>query len=130
MFSQNDLEVIGGGVIFGGALFFISGVFSLSSEFLITANLLFLIGLNMSMGPKQFFKFLFKKDKLKGSICFLLGIVLIFLKQALFGIICEAIGIYFLFGGFMPIIFTLLGKLPILGHLIPSSLKSKGENLD
>ena len=128
--KMNDLEVIGAGVVGGGFLFFILGIFSFSSEFLITANLLFLIGLNMLMGPKSFLSFLIKKDKLKGTIVFLVGIILIFCKQALFGIISEAIGAYWLFGGFLPMLFTLLSKIPILGLIIPSSLKSKGENLD
>ena len=126
---MNDLEVIGSGVIGGGFLFFILGLFSFSSEFLITANLLFIIGLNLSMGPKPFFSFLIRKDNLKGTVVFFIGIVLVFLKQAVLGIICEGIGAYFLFGGFLPMIFSLLGRIPGLGLLIPTTLK-KRETLD
>ena len=127
---MNDLEVIGSGVIGGGFLFFILGIFSFSSEFLITANLLFLIGLNLLMTPRNFINFLIRKEKLKGTVAFFIGIILIFLKQAILGIIGELVGAYWLFGGFLPMLFTVLSKIPVLGLLIPASLRRKGENLD
>ena len=127
---MNDIEFIGSGVIVGGLVFFIIGIFSFSSEFRVTANLLFLIGLNMLMGPKPFFSFLIKKDKLKGTITFIVGIVLTFMKHALFGIISEIVGAYWLFGGFLSMILGVIGKIPIIGALIPSGIKGKSENLD
>ncbi|EAX93838.1 Got1-like family protein [Trichomonas vaginalis G3] len=125
---MNDLEVIGGGVIFGGVIFFLLGIFSMSTEFLITANILILLGLNLYMHVKQFFTFLIQKDKLKGTIAFFAGIALVFLKHPVFGIIAELVGTYWLFGGFLPALLALLSRVPVLSMILPKSF-GKNETL-
>lgn len=130
---MNDIEFIGAGVITFGAIFFVLGLFSFSKQFLATANLLFIIGLNMSMGPKSFFDFLGQKGKLKGTATFFLGIIIIFFKftmATLIGVILELVGAYWLFGGFLPLITSMIAKIPVIGMVIPSKWKHGSESLD
>lgn len=121
---MNDFEAIGGGVLIGGGVFFILGIFTMNSEFMVTANILIIIGLNIVMNVKKFFQFLIQKDKIKGTVAFFAGIVLVFLKYAIFGIIAELVGAYWLFGGFIPMLFSLLSKVPILSLIIPKKSES------
>jgi hypothetical protein len=126
---MNDVQAIGCGVTGFGAAFFIIAVFRLfNRRFLITADVLLLIGINLMMHPRAFFAHLIQKAKLKGTIAFAAGIVLVCLRLAFVGAICELVGVYWLFGGFLPLFFSLVSKLPIIGFLIPSSLKK--EDLD
>jgi len=126
---MNDFEVIGLGLVGFGVLFFLLGIFSLSRDFLVTGNLLILIGVSLYMTIQKFLRFLIQKDKIKGSISFILGLILVFVKIPIPGIICELVGSYWLFGGFIPILLSLLSKIPIVSLLIPSSFKAKNDQL-
>jgi hypothetical protein len=123
---MNDVQVIGSGITVGGVVFLLLGIFSLlNRRFLVTANVLLLIGLLLMYGLGSFLRFLFQKDKLKGTLAFVLGIVFVFVKWSLAGVVCEVVGCYWLFGGFLPLLFSLLSRIPIMGALIPSSLKKQ-----
>jgi hypothetical protein len=126
---MNDLQTIGCGVTASGALFFLIALLRLfNRRFLITGDVLLLIGICLIMHPTTFFALLIQRDKLKGTLAFTAGIILICLKLAFPGAICEVVGVYWLFGGFLPLFFSLLSKLPVIGSLVPSSLKK--EDLD
>ena len=121
---MNDLQVIGCGVTGSGAIFLILGIFTLlKRRFLVTANALLIIGIPMMMGGKRFVRFLFQRERMRGTVAFFLGIVLVFAKLSLPGILCELVGCYWLFGGFLPMFFSLLSKIPVVGMFVPSSMK-------
>jgi maltodextrin utilization protein YvdJ len=100
------------------------GVFTgLNRRFLVTADILLLLGLLLALGFRQFFGYLFSRGRFKGTIAFLAGAALIVIKLGLPGVICEILGLYWLFGGFIPIILSLLSRIPVIGRLFPSQAK-------
>ncbi len=73
-------------------------------------------------------KFFFRKEKLRGTTCFILGMILVLFKWSISGIFIEFFGILNLFGNFFPIIFTFLKRLPIIGDLLNSKFMTKITN--
>ena len=59
---------------------------------------MFLSGITLIIGPQKTFYFFARKQKLRGTVCFLGGIILVFLKWPLIGVIVEPIGFLNLFG--------------------------------
>ena len=62
------------------------------------AKMLFLSGLTLIIGPKKTFDFFARKQKLRGTACFIGGILLVFMKYAFIGMIVEIFGFLNLFG--------------------------------
>jgi hypothetical protein len=121
---MSELEAIGRGLTGFGAGFFVLGIFTfINRKFLVTSNILLLLGLLLALGFRQFFGYLFSRERLKGTAAFLTGAALIVFKLGLVGLICEIVGLYWLIGGFIPVIFSLLSRIPLLGRLIPSQQK-------
>ena len=63
-----------------------------------TIQLLFLSGITLIIGPQKTFYFFARKQKLRGTLCFFGGILLVFFKWPFFGVIVETIGFLNLFG--------------------------------
>ena len=61
-------------------------------------QILFLSGLTLIIGPHKTFYFFARKQKLRGTICFFGGILLVFFKWPFVGIIVETFGFLNLFG--------------------------------
>jgi maltodextrin utilization protein YvdJ len=121
---MSELEAIGRGLTAFGAAFFVLGIFIfINRKLLVTADILILLGLVLALGFRQFFGYLFSRERLKGTTAFLAGAALIVLRLGLPGVICEIVGLYWLFGGFIPIIFSLLSRIPIIGWFFPSQPK-------
>ena len=59
-----------------------------------------------------------RKHKLRGTLCFLGGIVLIFLKWPVVGISVELFGFINLFGDFFPVVLGFLRQLPFIGPVL------------
>lgn len=94
------------------------------------ANMLILAGIVILMTPMGFYKFIAQRGRGQGTIAFFLGIILVLCKLPLPGIICEATGAYWLFGGFWPMLLSLVTKLPKIGKaLLPFISKLKGDDL-
>jgi len=66
------------------------------------------------MGPKKTFSFFARKEKLRGTACFLLGVGLILAKYPLIGFCIELYGILNLFGDLFGIIIGFLGSVPVV----------------
>jgi len=81
-------------------------------------QVLFLCGLTLIIGPQKTFYFFARKQKLRGTLCFLGGIALVFLKWPFIGVIVETFGFLNLFGDFFPVILTFLRQLPFVGTLL------------
>ena len=62
------------------------------------AQILFLGGLFLIIGPQKTFYFFARKNKLRGTACFLGGILLVFFKWPAIGVMVEMFGFLNLFG--------------------------------
>jgi hypothetical protein len=114
-----DMQKIGVGLTSFGALFMLLGVMLLfDGALLALGNILFLGGLFLIIGPQKTFSFFTRRNKLRGTTCFLGGILLVFLKWPTIGVLVEMFGFLNLFGDFFPVILTFLRQLPFIGHFL------------
>jgi hypothetical protein len=81
-------------------------------------QLLFISGLTLIIGPQKTLAFFARKHKLRGTICFLGGVVMIFLKWPVIGICVEVFGFINLFGDFFPVVLGFLRSLPFIGPVL------------
>ncbi|KAI7904183.1 vesicle transport protein [Cokeromyces recurvatus] len=88
-------------------------------------NILFLCGITTIIGPKSTFIFFSRKEKLKGTVCFLGGIFLVISKYPILGFIVEIFGFLNLFGDFFPVVFGFLKRLPIIGPILSHPILQK-----
>ncbi|KAI6000649.1 vesicle transport protein [Pisolithus albus] len=115
----SDTQKIGVALTTFGSLFMMLGVMLFfDGALLALGNLLFLSGLTLIIGPQKTFYFFARKQKLRGTICFLGGISLVFLKYPFIGMIVETFGFLNLFGDFFPVVLTFLRQLPFIGTLL------------
>ncbi|TFY77568.1 hypothetical protein EWM64_g6448 [Hericium alpestre] len=114
-----DMQKIGVALTTFGGLFMALGVILFfDGALLALGNLLFVSGLFLIIGPQKTFYFFARKQKLRGTACFLGGILLVFLKWPFFGVVLETFGFLNLFGDFFPVILTFLRQLPFVGQLL------------
>jgi hypothetical protein len=91
-------------LFFDAALLALGNVCSSSLRFLsphshqVLTQMLFLSGLTLIIGPQKTFYFFARKQKLRGTACFIGGILLVFMKYAFIGMIVEIFGFLNLFG--------------------------------
>jgi len=81
-------------------------------------NILFLSGITLIISPQKTFYFFARKQKLRGTLCFFGGILLVFFKWPFFGVIVETFGLLNLFGDFFPTILMFLRQLPVIGRVL------------
>jgi len=74
--------------------------------------------LTLLIGARQTVVFFGRKAKVRGTICFFLGIILVLCKYAIIGMILEIFGILNLFGNFFPIILSMMKNLPVIGNIL------------
>ena len=84
--------------------------------------MLFIIGITLIIGPQRTIAFFSRATKLRGTICFILGILLILLKYAFIGFILESFGILGLFGDFFGTIVQFLRSIPYIGDVLSHPL--------
>lgn len=72
----------------------------------------------MIIGVQKTGKFFFQKRKVKGTACFLGGVVLVFAGWAFFGLLIEAFGFLNLFGDFFPVVLAFLRNMPVIGTFL------------
>ncbi|KAF8494656.1 Got1-domain-containing protein [Russula emetica] len=114
-----DMQKIGVGLTSFGALFMMLGIMLFfDGALLALGNILFLGGLFLIIGPQKTFYFFARKNKLRGTVCFLGGILLVFFKWPAIGVLVEMFGFLNLFGDFFPVIITFLRQLPFIGQFL------------
>ncbi|KAH9991764.1 putative GOT1-membrane protein required for ER to Golgi transport [Russula vinacea] len=114
-----DMQKIGVGLTTFGALFMMLGIMLFfDGALLALGNILFLGGLFLIIGPQKTFYFFARKNKLRGTACFLGGILLVFFKWPTIGVLVEMFGFLNLFGDFFPVIITFLRQLPFIGQFL------------
>ncbi|PVF95431.1 putative GOT1-membrane protein required for ER to Golgi transport, partial [Serendipita vermifera] len=115
----NDNIEIGVGLTSFGAFFMFLGVILFfDGGLLALGNILFVSGLTLIIGVEKTFYFFARKNKLRGTVCFFGGILLVFLKRPFFGMIIETFGFLNLFGDFFPVILSFLRQLPVIGNIL------------
>jgi len=62
--------------------------------------------------------FFVQPDRLTGSACFFAGIALLLLRWPIVGVILEIIGFYKLFGGFLPVVISVVRSIPGFGLVL------------
>ncbi|KIM69172.1 hypothetical protein SCLCIDRAFT_823102, partial [Scleroderma citrinum Foug A] len=89
----SDGQKIGVALTTFGSLFMVLGVMLFfDAALLALGNLLFLSGLTLIIGPQKTFYFFSRKQKLRGTLCFLGGILLVFFKYPFIGMVVETFG--------------------------------------
>jgi len=115
----SDAQKIGVALTTFGALFMFLGVMLFfDAALLALGNILFLSGLTLIIGPQKTFYFFARKQKMRGTACFIGGILLVFFKRPFYGVILETFGFLNLFGDFFPVVITFLRQLPFIGTLL------------
>lgn len=105
-------------IVFGVAFFFF-GVFTFfDAALLALGNILLLVGLTLVIGPQKTLNYFLRPSKLRGTVCFAVGILMIFLKHAFIGFAIESVGILFLFGDVLNLIVTFLRSMPVIGPIL------------
>lgn len=70
--------------------------------------------------------FFARRQKLKGTAAFMIGIALILLRWPLTGFLIELYGIFVLFGDFFATIASFAGNIPVVGPYIQQALYRLG----
>lgn len=108
-----DSQKIGFGLICLGIGFVCLGMILLFDSSLIAiGNTLFLVGLYFSIGFQRTISLFTKPDRIRGTICFFLGALLVMLRWGLIGIIIEIFGFFNLFGNFLPTVVAFTRQMP------------------
>ncbi|EGD81132.1 vesicle transporter GOT1B [Salpingoeca rosetta] len=126
-----DLQKIGIGLTGFGIFFLFLGVILFFDHGLLAiGNILFVAGLSCIIGLSNTFAFFFQPtpQKIKGSVCFFSGILMILWISSILGMLVETIGLYYLFSGFIPVVIGFLRRLPGLNLIF--SVPVLGKFLD
>ncbi|XP_076170343.1 vesicle transport protein GOT1B [Ptiloglossa arizonensis] len=119
MFEITDTQKIGVGLAGFGVFFFFLGILLLFDKGLLAiGNILFISGLGCVIGPKRTLNFFFQRHKIKASISFLGGIIVVLMGWPIVGIIIETYGFVLLFSGFLPVAINFLRRVPVLGTIL------------
>lgn len=87
-------------------------------------QILFLIGLTLIIGFEKTLAFFSRRQKLKGTAGFALGIILILFRWPLTGFLIELYGLFILFGDFLVTIGQFAGNIPVVGPFIQRVLET------
>jgi hypothetical protein len=109
------LEIGAGLVGFGGVFLVLGILLFFDTAMLALGNLLFLLGITLLIGARQALVFFGRRAKIRGTICFFSGILLVLFKYPIIGMLLEGFGILNLFGNFFPIVIQIFRNMPIIG---------------
>ncbi|KAG0046064.1 Golgi Transport [Gryganskiella cystojenkinii] len=115
----SDTQKIGVGLTAFGLFFMLMGVMMFfDGGLLAIGNILFLSGLTLVIGTQKTLYFFARRQKIRGTVCFFGGILLVFIKWPKIGVLVELIGFINLFGDFFPVILGFLRRLPVIGNIL------------
>jgi Got1/Sft2-like family len=103
------------------SLYFLGNISSSADK---SQKILFLIGLTLIIGLQKTVSFFSRRQKLKGTAAFAIGILLILLRWPIPGFLIELYGIFILFGDFLITIGQVAGNIPIIGPYIKQVLET------
>eukprot|EP00656_Telonema_subtile_P030977 TRINITY_DN3393_c0_g1_i1.p1 TRINITY_DN3393_c0_g1~~TRINITY_DN3393_c0_g1_i1.p1 ORF type:complete len:149 (-),score=34.99 TRINITY_DN3393_c0_g1_i1:303-749(-) len=115
----DDRKTIGFGLTGFGLFFMFLGVMMLFDRALLAmGNVLFLAGTTTIIGTEQTYNFFFRRDRLRGTACFFLGIVVVVVVGwPVTGMLIESFGFINLFGNFFPVALKFAQSLPVVGNM-------------
>ncbi|KAI9018407.1 Got1/Sft2-like family-domain-containing protein [Hyaloraphidium curvatum] len=118
--SGCSTPAIGVGLTAFGVFFMLLGMLMFFDGGLLgIGNILFLAGVTLVIGVASTVRFFFqRREKLRGTVFFFLGIILVFLKWPFIGMLVETVGFVNLFGDFFPVIVSFLRRLPVIGTFL------------
>ncbi|XTI84887.1 Got1-domain-containing protein [Cenococcum geophilum] len=120
----SDSQKIGVAFCSGGGFFLLGGVMMFFDRAMLAmGNILFLCGLTLIIGLQKTALFFARRQKLKGTAAFTVGILLILFKWPLVGFLVELYGIFVLFGDFFATIAGFVGNIPVVGPYIAQALE-------
>ncbi|KAK0508734.1 hypothetical protein JMJ35_009010 [Cladonia borealis] len=123
----SDSQKIGVAFCSGGGFFLVGGVIMFFDRAMLAmGNILFLVGLTLIIGLQKTAIFFARRQKLKGTAAFAVGIILILLRWPLVGFLVELYGIFVLFGDFFSTIGGFAGNIPVVGPYIQQALDRAG----
>ncbi|GLE03327.1 hypothetical protein PINS_up012217 [Pythium insidiosum] len=103
---------IGFGFLFFGVLLFFD------AALLALGDVLFLSGLALTIGLSRTIRFFTRKERWRGIVCFLGGIVLVLMRYPMIGMFIQAFGFLNLFGSFFPVAVAFLRQTPVVGTVL------------
>ncbi|KAB0792299.1 hypothetical protein PPYR_14258 [Photinus pyralis] len=119
MFEITDTQKIGVGLAGFGMFFLFLGVLMLFDKSLLAlGNILFIAGLSCVIGLERTFRFFFQRHKVRASIAFFGGIIIVLVGWPLVGMLLESYGFVLLFSGFFPVAVNFLRRVPLLGTVL------------
>ncbi|CAK9141638.1 unnamed protein product [Ilex paraguariensis] len=118
-YEINEQKKIGLGLIGFGIFFTFLGVLLFFDRGLLAlGNILWLAGVALLLGWRSTLQLFTDRTNYKGSLSFLLGLFLLFVRWPVVGIILELCGCVFLFGGFWPSVKACLFQIPVFGWIL------------
>lgn len=90
-----------------------------------SVQVLFLSGITLVIGAQKTVNFFARRNKIRGTVCFLGGILLVFLKWPFIGVCIELLGFLNLFGDFFPTIINVMRQLPFIGPVLSAPYVAK-----
>ncbi|KAF2344111.1 Vesicle transport protein Got1/SFT2-like, partial [Trinorchestia longiramus] len=103
---------------FGIAFIFLGILLLFDKGLLAIGNILFLAGLSLVVGVERTFHFFFQRHKVKASVAFFGGILVVLVGWPLLGMCLELYGFIVLFSGFFPVAVDFLRRMPVIGTLL------------
>jgi Ca2+/H+ antiporter len=115
---------IGVALLAFGTFFTISGIMLFFHKSLLRmGNLLLVAGVPMTIGPGRTAGFFFQPKKARATGFLVFGIFLVFIGWPIFGMALEIFGLLNLFGNMLPLAFTMLRQMPVVGVLFSATKK-------
>jgi Got1/Sft2-like family len=113
----SDNTKIGTGLLFLGCVFLILGcLFLFDSAMLALGDILFLVGLTLTIGVSRTIRFFSRPDRMRGIVAFFGGVLLVMIRWPIFGMMAQVYGLIYLFGQFMPIAAESMKDIPVVGQ--------------
>ncbi|XP_043723526.1 vesicle transport protein GOT1 isoform X2 [Telopea speciosissima] len=118
-YEITEQKKIGIGLIgFGFFFTFLGIILFFDRGLLALGNIFCLLGVALLLGWQSMWRLFTNKNNYKGSLSFLLGLFLIFVRWPIAGIIIEIFGSVNLFSGFWPSIKIFIFQVPVLGWIL------------
>lgn len=113
----SDNTKIGTALLFLGCVFlFLGCIFLFDSAMLAIGDILFLLGLTLTIGVSRTLRFFSRADRIRGIFAFFGGIVLVMIRWPIIGMMCQFYGLIYLFGQFFPIAADSMKDTPVIGE--------------
>ncbi|RLN51249.1 hypothetical protein BBJ29_009882 [Phytophthora kernoviae] len=117
--ALNPQEAIGTLLLGLGFGFLLLGVLMFfDSAMLALGDVLFLSGVALTIGLSRTVRFFTRKERWRGIVCFLGGILLVMLRYPIIGMIIQSFGFLNLFGSFFPVAVAFLRQTPVIGNVL------------